>query len=416
MTQQSENQIPILDSPNAESGGARETLASERLILHVDMDAFFVSVERRADPSLAGKPVIVGGDPDGRGVVCSASYEARVFGVRSAMPMAHARRLCPQAICVPVGRSDYGAAAQEVRELWRAMTPLVESMSLDEAYLDLTGTERLHGLVWLAADALIRRTREKLKLPCSIGIAVNKMLAKVASDYVKPQGLLRIMAGEGGAFLRPLPLRRMPGIGPKTEERLARYGLETLGDLVDLGKNTLEAAMGEMGVWLWLRAGGYDDSPVRAEHEQARSISRETTFETDTTDPRRLDTTLSWLSERVAAALREEGLAARTVTLKLRYSDFETLTRSSTLAGPTNDDRAIYEEAARLLAKAHTRRVCIRLLGVGTSNLCESQYQLDLFDAERQIRRGRLNAAFDAIRARYGKSAVLRARSWPMDK
>jgi len=385
-------------------------IVGERVILHVDMDAFFVAVERRANPSLVGKPVIVGGHPEGRGVVCSASYEARAFGAHSAMPMARAQRLCPHAVFVPVGTSDYGAAAEEVRRLWRALTPCVETMSLDEAYLDLTGTQRLHGPVMAVADRLIRRTWGELKLPCSIGIAENKMLAKVASDTAKPWGLLRVMAGGGERFLAPLPLRQLPGIGPKTAERLTRYGVETIGDIVALGPERLAAAMGEAGEQLWRRARGEDASPLRRD-EPARSVGRETTFETDTTDPVRLDATLSWLSERVASALRRERLAARTIALKLRYSDFETLTRSATLAEPTNDDRVIYREAVRRLRLAHTRRVRIRLLGITASNLCDAQWQLDLFDAESQFKRLRLNQAFDAIRGRYGAGIIRRARS-----
>lgn len=382
----------------------------KRAILHVDMDAFFVAVEVRANEALRGLPVIVGGSPGGRGVVCSASYEARAFGVKSAMAMSRAMRLCPRATVVPVGTSDYGAAAREVRGLWRELTPSVELMSIDEAYLDLTGTRRLHGDAVEAADRLIRRTRRELDLPCSVGVAENKLLAKVASDYAKPLGLLRVEPGAGAAFLSPLPLRRLPGLGPKLEKKLSRYGLETLGELVALGRERLVGALGESGEQLWRRAQGRDTAPLRI-REPARSISRETTFDVDTTDPVTLDGVLSWLSERVAAALRREQLMARTLTLKLRYSDFTTMTRSRTLSSPTDDDRVIYDTIAERFQAAHSRRVRVRLLGVGATNLCDRHCQFDLFEAPIQERNARLGEAFDAVSSRHGSGSLRRARS-----
>ena len=396
--------------PEVRTTERRQATTMDRIILHVDMDAFFVSVERRANPALVGQPVIVGGGLSGRGVVCSASYEARAFGVRSAMPMARAHRLCPQAVVVQVGTSDYGAAAEEVRALWRELTPAVEYMSLDEAYLDLSGCERLHGPAPAVADRLIHQTRATLGLPCSIGLAENKLLAKVASELAKPSGFFHILPGGGAVVLAHLPLRALPGIGPKMGERLARYGLETLGELVAMGRPALGQALGEAGDWLWFRAQGMDNAPLRI-GEPPRSISRETTFATDTTDPIFLDATLSRLSEEVATALRSDKMSARTITLKMRYADFQTLTRSVTLGDPTNDDRAIYTAAADLFRRAHTRRVRLRLLGVGTSNLCDAQWQLDLFDRGHQVRRMALNDAFDALRARYGAGVVQRARS-----
>jgi DNA polymerase-4 len=384
----------------------------QRQILHLDMDAFFVSVERLRDPSLRGKPVIVGSDnPLGRGVVAAASYEARDFGVRSAMPLRQAYRLCPRAVFVAGSPEAYTEASRAIRAICEETAPVVEMGSLDEAYLDLTGAERLYPSVGRVADGLQERLARELGLPASFGWGENKLLAKVASARSKPRGLLRVYPGQGRQFLAPLALRRLPGIGPKNAEKLLRYGLERIGDLERLGERRLYEVFGETGRILYHRARGEDDSPVLA-HSPPKSIGREHTYETDTGHPPTLRNTLSLLSERVAAALRREGKRARRVTLKLRYADFKTVTRATTLLLPIDDDRAIYGAAAHALDAAYTRRVRARLIGVSVSDLSTEPPTLDLFESEREEKEQRLGRVIDAVRERYGFGSILRVRSW----
>jgi DNA polymerase-4 len=384
----------------------------QRVILHVDMDAFFVEVERLSDPSLIGKPVIVGGDPDGRGVVCSASYEARAFGVRSAMPMSRARRLCPQAAFVRVGTSDYGHYSRQVTKALDAFSPLVEMRSIDEAYVDLTGSERLHGPPAIAAEKLRQHVMAETGLPASCGVAANKLVAKVASDLAKPQGLLLVQPGEERQFLAPLPMRRLPGIGARLAEKLERYGLETLGDIQQLGADALCGALGDRaGLELHNRVRGLDDSPVIAARE-TKSVSRETTFHEDTGHWPTLESTLSQLSERVARGLRKIHCRGRTITLKVRYSDFQTVTRSLTLPEATDDDRAMFNAAREKLRSILQRRVRVRLLGVGASNLTDAQWQLDFLEQKQQEKDQRLLKAIDEIKDRYGSPSIMRALSW----
>jgi len=384
-----------------------------RQILHLDMDTFFVSVERVRDPSLRGKPVIVGSDnPLGRGVVATASYEARAFGVHSAMPLRQAYRLCPQAVFLAGSPEAYVEASRTIRTLCEAAAPVVEMTSLDEGYLDLTGTERIYPSAGAAADALQRRIARELELPVSFGWGENKLLAKVASDSAKPHGLFRVYPGEGRTFLAPLPLRRLPGIGPKNGTLLARYGLERISDLEQLGERRLGEAMGEVGRMLYHRARGEDDSPVAAQRV-AQSIGREHTYETDTTHGPTLLATLSLLAEHVGAALRSEAKRARRVTLKLRYADFKTVTRATMFAGgPTDDDRVIYYAAAAALEAAYARRVRARLVGVAVSDLIAEPWTLDLFEGEKMERLRRLGRSVDCVRERWGFDALLRGRSW----
>jgi len=384
----------------------------QRQILHLDMDTFFVSVERLHRPELRGKPVVVGSDnPLGRGVVAAASYEARAFGVHSAMPLRQAWRLCPQAVFVAGNPDAYVEASRAIRSLCEEAAPLVEMGSLDEAYLDLTGTERLYRSAGAVADLLQKRIADQLGLPASFGWCENKLLAKVASARSKPHGLLRVYPGCGRIFLSPLPLRRLPGIGPKTAELLTRYGLQRIGDLERLGERHLQQALGEPGRVLYHRAHGEDDTPV-VPWRPPQSISREHTYETDTAHRPTLLGTLSYLSERVAATLRREGKKARRVTLKLRYSDFKTITRTSLLLMPTDDDRAIYHAAAAALEAAYTRRVRARLIGVGVTDLTDEPWTLDLFEGGKVEQLERLARTLDGIRERYGFGAILRGKSW----
>ena len=274
-----------------------------RKILHVDIDAFFVSVEEVLDPSLKGKPVIVGGNPEGRGVVAAASYAVRRYGVHSAMPIAQAKRLCPHAIFLRGSHRRYSEYSEKVFEILKRYSPLVEPMSLDEAFVDLTGCERLHGPVLKSAEKIRNEIREALGLNASIGIASNKLLAKIASAYCKPNGMLWIAPGMEQRFLAPLPIQRVPGIGPKGGAELRRMGIKSVGDLARLPLELLEEAYGKWGVSLYSKARGISDSPVIGDTEDPRTISRETTLETDSADPLFLESTLSYLTEKAAGQL-----------------------------------------------------------------------------------------------------------------
>ncbi|MCX7013039.1 MAG: DNA polymerase IV, partial [Candidatus Sumerlaeota bacterium] len=373
----------------------------QRWVLHLDLDAFFVEVERRLDPSLVGRPVIVGGPAEGRGVVASVSYEARAFGVHSAMPTAQARRLCPQAIFVAGHYEAYEEYSRRVYGKCLRYTPLAQMASIDEAYLELTGTERLHGSPIDAADRLRGEIAEEIGLPATCGLASNRLVAKVASDTAKPAGRLCVPHGAERGFLASLPLRALPGLGPKSCERLSRYGLKTLGEAAALGETTFVRLFGEEGRWLWRRCIGWDDSPVRP-RSRPKSISRDQTFASDLCDLGRLSEALSYLAEKVAAALRDENAAARTLTLKIRYADFKTVTRAVTLTAPTRDDRAIFAVARASLLAAYNRRVRLRLLGVAATNLSIGGWQVDLFEADRAQALERLYAGVDRIRGRDG--------------
>ena len=383
----------------------------QRWIAHIDMDAFFVEVERRLDPSLVGKPIIVGGDPDGRGVVAACSYETRRFGVHSAMPLRRAKNLCPHALFVQGHFEAYSEYSDRLQVLFESLTPLMEMASIDEAYLDLTGTERIHGPAQAAVDRLLRRIRSEIGLPASAGLASNKLIAKVASDLAKPSGFLMVPPGSEASFLAPLPMRRLPGIGPKLEAHLSRYGISTLGEISALGEPVLRAIFGAGGSDLFWRCQGVDDSPVVVSY-LAKSVGHEHTFDEDTGHRPTLERTLSYLAERVAQRLRRHRWRARTVTLKMRYSDFQTLTRRTTLDEPTDDDRMIYRAARRSLDRTWTRRSWLRLLGISVSGLCDAQWQLDLFAHDDQAAREALAGAIDRIKNRYGFDAILRARSF----
>ena len=384
-----------------------------RKILHVDMDAFFVSVEEVLDPSLKGKPVVVGGDPEGRGVVAAASYAARGYGIHSAMPIAQAKRLCPHAIFLGGSHRRYSEYSAKVFEILKRYSPLVEPMSLDEAFVDLTGCERLHGPVLKSAEKIRNEILEELGLNASIGIASNKLLAKIASAYCKPNGMLWIAPGMEQRFLAPLPVRRIPGIGPKGEAELRRMGIKSVGDLARLPLELLEEAYGKWGVSLYRKARGISGSPVTSETEDPRSISRETTLEMDSADPIFLESTLSYLTEKVAGPLRENKLFAGTVTLKLRYSDFKTVTRSKTLEMPTAKDHTLFKTGVGLFRKLFTYGARVRLIGIAFTSLTATPYrQEDLFDPKGGQCWDGLYQGIDRIRHKYGFRAILRATSY----
>jgi DNA polymerase-4 len=377
-----------------------------RKIVHVDMDAFYAAIEQLDHPELRGRPVIVGGDPAGRGVVSTASYEARKFGVHSAMPAAQARRLCPQAVFLRPRFARYQEVSQQIRAILYSYTPLVEPISLDEAFLDLTGTERLLGPAEEVAREIKRRVREETGLTCSVGVGPNKFLAKLASSLAKPDGFLVVREGEELAFLEDLPIERLWGVGEATAKRLRGLGITTVGQLRGLALEELLDKFGSLGRSLYELARGIDRSPVIPERE-ARSLGAERTFPEDLTDPEEMERVLFSLSEEVGRRLREEGLKGRTVQLKVRFADFKTITRAKTLSRPTDLGREIFEEARRLLAERVQLRQGVRLLGVQVSGLIpKDQEQLPLFQDEKERRSAELERLIDEIRARFGEEAL----------
>ena len=320
-------------------------MAESRDILHVDVDAFFASVEQVLDPRLLGKPVIVGGNPNDRSVVASASYPARAFGVRSAMPIAQARRLCPDAVFLPGNFQAYCEFSERVRKLLLRFAPLVEAASMDDFYLDFTGCRPLHGRPLQAAERMKCAVRAETGLTVTVAVALNKLLAKVASDLAKPDGLIEVRRGCEAAFLRPLPVGRLPGVGPSTEATLRKLNLVTIGQVAEIPPASLERMFGAWGAALGERARGRDDSPVIAEADRPKSIGRESTFSRDTSDRAEVRAMLYSLTERAARQLREEGLLARCVTVKVRYADFQTVTAARTLPTVTDQDKVFYEIA-----------------------------------------------------------------------
>ena len=380
--------------------------------MHVDMDAFFVSVEETLDPSLKGKPVVVGGDPDGRGVAAAASYEARRFGIHSAMPLAKARRLCPHAIFLRGSHKLYAEFSHRIFQVLENYSPCVEPMSLDEAYVDLTGCERLFGPAPTVAEKIRDEIKHTVGIHASIGIASNKLLAKIASAGAKPNGMLRILPGRERAFLSPLPIDRIPGIGPRSGQQLRRMGIKTVRDLAALPRDLLEEVFGKWGSGLYFKARGICESPV-LRRDDARSISRETTLEEDSIDPGFLESTLSYLVEKTVAQLREADLHARCVTLKLRYSDFTTVNRSHTLTEATHEDHVVFDTAAALFRKLFTRRTRVRLIGVALSSLSHGGAgQMELFDQLDKKQWDHLYRGIDRIRGKYGFRSILRGTSY----
>ncbi len=379
-----------------------------RRIIHVDMDAFFAAVEQRDDPSLRGKPVIVAGSAESRGVVSTASYEAREYGVHSAMPTVTARKLCPHGIFVPVNGRKYREVSAQVMSILRRYTPLVEPVSVDEAFLDVTGSEGIFGSAEKIGRAIKRDIREELELTASVGIAPNKFLAKLASDLEKPDGFVIVPEDAVEQFLRPLPIGRLWGVGKKTEEKLIRLGVRTIGDLADLPAELLRQRLGAVGEHLYRLSHGIDDRPVEAAAGDPKSISNETTFPQDVADRQVLHATLLQLSEDVGYRLRKQQLVARTIKLKLRFESFETITREETLPNPTNADTVIFNAAADLLDRHMRRGQKVRLLGVGVTNLTHLR-QLSLFD-ESERKQNRVSEALDDVRSRFGRDAIRRGR------
>jgi DNA polymerase IV len=379
-------------------------------ILHVDMDAFFVSVEELENPSLKGKAVIVGADPDGRGVVAAASYAARKFGVHSAQPIQQAKKLCPHAIFLRGSHDKYRQHSQKIFQVFNEFTPIVEMMSIDEAYLNLTGCERLHGPAFQAADRLIRAVKERTGLNCSVGLSTSHLVSKIASDQAKPHGLLWVMPGYEPQFLAPLPIRRMPGIGRVTEPRLQSLGMWTIGDVQKWSREGLKERFGKYGDWLYLKARG-QDTGAYAYEEEPKSISHETTFDRDTSDPEELGRTLSYLAQLVARRLRDHHLFACTVGLKIRFAPFRTVTRDVTLDEPTHFDSVIYRNVLGLFDRVWKAGQKVRLVGVRASKLEKGTFQRSLMQAEIREKMQRLFATADKIRDRFGFDILQLGRS-----
>src|SRR5216683_736266 len=374
-------------------------------ILHVDMDAFFVSVELLERPELRGKPVVVGGQPDQRGVVSAASYEARKYGIHSAMPLRTAGRLCPHAIFLDLRHKLYSEWSDRVATILAKFSPIVEMVSIDEAYLDLAGTERLHGPPLAAADKLLRTITRTTSLPCSGGLATTRLVAKVASDQAKPRGLLWVPAGCEQRFLAPLPVRRIPGIGEITERALRALGIETVEQIAAVAQEKLEKIFGQWGTALYRKARGGDSYEFVIDAEP-KSISHNHTFGEDTDDANALSTMLSQLSQKACKRLREAGLAARTLTLTIRYTGFETHTRSKTLGEPARLDSDIFAALQELFRVHRDAKRKVRLLGVALSGLTHGGEQLDLLEAERRAKLEKLTSAADRLRDRFGFGKV----------
>ena len=381
-----------------------------RTIFHLDMDAFFVSVEELFDPSLKGKPVVVGGKSDERGVVSAASYAARKFGIHSAMPLRTAYQKCPHAIFVPGHPQRYRDCSRQVFEVLSAFTPQVEMASIDEAYLDVTGTERLHGKPFAAAHKLHNAIYAKTRLNCSIGVSGSRLVSKVASDQAKPNGILWIQSGAEADFLAPLDIRKIPGVGKATEKNLHLCGIRKVGDLAQLEDAFVEKRFGKWGLALAGKARGFDaggwfDAGVIGEEREAKSISHEHTFNEDTSAQGMIEATLARLSEMVGRRLREQGVIARVVHIKFRYSDFTTFTRARTLDHATQIDTELLDVSRDLFLQSWNGSK-IRLLGVYAGQFESHEGQLNLMESEKSDRWSKALKAADLLRDKYGEKAI----------
>lgn len=388
--------------------------AAEYPILHADMDAFYAAIEQLDHPELRGKPLLVGGSPRERGVVAAASYEARPFGCHSAMPMARALRLCPQAIVVPPRFERYVEISRQVFEIFEQFTPLVEPLSIDEAFLDVAGSTRLFGPPEQIARELKRRIRAETKLTVSVGVAPNKFLAKLASDLKKPDGLVIVEAEQVLAFLDPLPISRMWGVGKATLPRFDEIGVRTFADARRLSESELRERFGEAGGCFYRLVRGIDDREVTPDRE-AKSISNEITFPVDLDDHEYLRAVLLEQAQQVARRLRRSGLMARAVTLKIRSGDFTTITRRTTLASPTDQTDLLWQAVVALFDRwMREQPFRVRLIGLGLSQLTtEAGQQLSLFGQDEARRRRTLDRTIDSIRDRFGDGAISRGTPPP---
>lgn len=373
-------------------------------IFHLDLDAFFVSVERILTPSLNGKPVIVGGDPEGRGVVAACSYEARDYGLRSGMPIKQAFKLCPHGIYLHGHGEEYVRYSNLVESILVDYAPLIEKASIDEFYIDFSGCKKIYGSSIQLAEKIQKEVWKTLNLPCSIGIASNKTIAKIASDFHKPKGITHVINGMEKEFLANLPVETLPGVGIVMLKNLNSRGIYFVKDITALTQDYFSAVYGKVGIDLWNKANGRGREFLSIEHKR-KSISKETTFEKDITSKEELEIILFQLAGKVAHSLRKKGWVAATVNLKLRYTDFTTLTRSKTIDF-TDDDKTIYDTAVKLFRNAYTRRVAVRLIGVGVTNFTKYSEQELLFD-DYEIKRKRMLRAVNIIRSKYNYNAIL---------
>lgn len=382
----------------------------KKTILHVDMNAFFASVEQKANPRLDGKPILVCGNPDGRTVVASASYEARKYGVKTAMTIPQAKRLCPHAILVQCDPPKYADVSARLLSIYRHFTPLVESFSVDEAFLDLTGTERLWGSALEAAKNIKKEIKTKLGLLCSVGIASNRLLSKLASNLQKPDGLVCLKDEDVPSVLEELPVSELCGIGPRLTTQLSNLGIETCGQLARFPVEILKRKFGKVGICLNLMGQGIgtDDILPYYESEPIKSIGHSVTLNKDEHSIERIERVVLQLSEQVAARLRSHGYKGRVISLTLRYPDFSTFSGQKTVPGFADDEQEISAHALRILARLFNPRYGVRLLGVSVSNLIQDGVQLSLFSAEQ--RRERVLKAMDQINDRWGDFKITWAR------
>ncbi len=380
-----------------------------RTIFHLDLDAFFVSVERILDPKLNGKPVIVGGDPKyGRGVVAACSYEARAFGLHSAMPIRTAYKLCPQGIYLHGHGDEYSRFSKTVKNILEQYAPQIEQASIDEFYIDMTGTQKMYGSMFEFATRLQKEIWDKIGLPISIGIGSNKTIAKIGSDCMKPQGITYIIPGMEKDFLALMPVETIPGVGKVMKQNLNSRGIYRISDITNLPSDYFGTAFGKYGIDLWRKAHG--EGPEYLTTQRIRkSISRENTFDNDVTSDEEIKRTLFYLTGKVCQSLRKRGWEASTIDIKLRYTDFQTLTRAKTIK-PTDDDKIIFETAWELMKKARTRRVGVRLIGIGLTNFSPLNEQEFLFE-DYEVKRKKMLRAVTKVRDKFGYESLMFGRT-----
>ena len=373
-------------------------------IFHLDLDTFFVSVERILNPSLKGKPVIVGANPSaGRGVVAACSYEAREYGLHSAMPIRQAFKLCPHGIYLHGTHGEYSRYSKAVKNILDKYAPQIEQASIDEFYMDFTGTSKVYGSMFIFAKKVQKQIMNELNLPCSIGIGSNKTIAKICSDHAKPSGVIYILPGMEKEFLARLPVETLPGVGKVTLQSLHSRGFSTIDDIANSSQDYLSLAFGKAGIDLWKKANGEGKNYISTQHKR-KSISKERTYGKDVMSMAKIEATLFTLTSKVCQMLRDRNWQTSTVSIKLRYSDFITITRSKTI-DPTDDDKKTFETAVKLLRNAYTRRVATRLIGIHLTNFSEYNEQEILFNDENILRKKMLRAV-TKIRDKFGYASI----------
>ena len=392
-------------------------MANQRFIVHVDMDAFFASIEQRDNPDLAGKPVVVGADPKagrGRGVVSTCSYEARKFGIHSAMPISLAYQKCPQAVFLPVDMDKYSRVSAQIYKIFYDFTPDIEPVSIDEAFLDISRSYSIFGTPYQTCVLIKSRIKEGTGLTASLGLAPTKMASKIASDLNKPDGLVEVTQDRLLDFLRGLPVEKIWGLGKKGQLLLNNMGIRTIGELAKTDINRIISVFGKNGVSFWQLANGIDESQVETEGE-VKSVSNEITFDKDTLDTERIYSTLILLCEKVSARLRQDNLKAKTITLKIRLEGFKTYSRSATISKPTNFSDVILRRIKQLYDNFEIKNKKVRLVGVKVSHLCGLDSEEELFKDKGDLKNEEVHLALDKIRGKFGNNAIYRAGGIPKD-